>query len=170
MTIQDVGSIGELIAAVATVVTLAYLAVQIRQNTESLRLGSELELGNQVLDWHARITSQPELIRIWDPAVDPASMSPEDKARFVWLVAEAFLIYETQYEFYRKGRISEEAWQPKIRSILGLLENPVVEKWWEARMTPLGGEFRRYLESLRDSQAPSWTHRPVASGEPLQPL
>lgn len=29
MTIQDIGSIGELIAAVATVATLAYLAVQI---------------------------------------------------------------------------------------------------------------------------------------------
>ncbi|MFT4517915.1 MAG: hypothetical protein ACI9JM_000292 [Halioglobus sp.] len=33
MTIQDWGSIGELIGAVATVATLAYLAVQIRINT-----------------------------------------------------------------------------------------------------------------------------------------
>ena len=37
MTIQDLGSIGELIAAIATVVTLAYLALQIRQNTISTR-------------------------------------------------------------------------------------------------------------------------------------
>ena len=33
VTIQDLGSLGELIAAVATIVTLAYLAVQIRSNT-----------------------------------------------------------------------------------------------------------------------------------------
>ena len=31
MTIQDLGSLGELIAAVATVLTLGYLAVQLRQ-------------------------------------------------------------------------------------------------------------------------------------------
>ena len=37
MTIQDIGSIGELIAAIATVGTLIYLAVQIRQNTKSIR-------------------------------------------------------------------------------------------------------------------------------------
>ena len=37
MSIQDLGSIGELIAALATVATLAYLAVQIRQNTRALR-------------------------------------------------------------------------------------------------------------------------------------
>ena len=33
MTIQDLGSIGELVAAIATIATLVYLAIQIRQNT-----------------------------------------------------------------------------------------------------------------------------------------
>ena len=37
MTIQEYGSIGELIGAIATVATLLYLAFQIRQNTELLR-------------------------------------------------------------------------------------------------------------------------------------
>ena len=36
LTIQDLGSIGELVVAVATVATLAYLAFQIRQNTQSI--------------------------------------------------------------------------------------------------------------------------------------
>ena len=35
MSIQDLGALGELVAAIATVVTLAYLALQIRQNTKS---------------------------------------------------------------------------------------------------------------------------------------
>lgn len=37
MTIQDLGSIGELTAAVATVVTLAYLAIQIRTTNRLAR-------------------------------------------------------------------------------------------------------------------------------------
>ena len=36
MTIQDMGSIGELIAAFATLITLAYLALQLKQNTTCL--------------------------------------------------------------------------------------------------------------------------------------
>ncbi len=36
VTIQDLGSIGELIAAVATVATLVYLAIQIRANTTAI--------------------------------------------------------------------------------------------------------------------------------------
>ena len=37
VTIQDLGSIGELVAAAATIATLAYLAAQVRQNTRALR-------------------------------------------------------------------------------------------------------------------------------------
>ena len=37
MTIQDLGSIGEMVGAIAIVATLAYLAVQIRQNTRTTR-------------------------------------------------------------------------------------------------------------------------------------
>ena len=37
MSLQDLGNLGELIAAVATVLTLAYLAVQLKQNTNALR-------------------------------------------------------------------------------------------------------------------------------------
>ena len=37
MTIQDLGAIGELIASVGVVVSLIYLAVQVRQNTRGIR-------------------------------------------------------------------------------------------------------------------------------------
>jgi len=40
MTIQDLGSIGELVAALATVATLIYLAAQIRQNTRAMKASS----------------------------------------------------------------------------------------------------------------------------------
>ena len=42
MTLEDLGNIGELIAAIATVATLGYLALQIRQNTKVVR-GSTAE-------------------------------------------------------------------------------------------------------------------------------
>ena len=37
MPIQEVGSIGELIAAIATIITLVYLAFQIHQNTRAVK-------------------------------------------------------------------------------------------------------------------------------------
>ena len=40
MTLEDLGNIGEFVAAIAVVISLIYLAVQIRQNTRSVRASS----------------------------------------------------------------------------------------------------------------------------------
>ena len=92
MTIQDLGSIGELVAAMATVAALGYLALQIRNGNEADRLNAELSLSTHLADFHARMASQPDLLRVWDEAAeDSSSLSPEDKRKYRWLIAEAFL-------------------------------------------------------------------------------
>ena len=40
MTLQDAGVIGDVVTSIATVVTLIYLAIQIRQNTHTMRVTS----------------------------------------------------------------------------------------------------------------------------------
>src|SRR5262245_65350120 len=44
MTLQDFGAIGEVVSAVAVVITLIYLAKQIRQNTHAMDEGRRLAL------------------------------------------------------------------------------------------------------------------------------
>ena len=164
--LEDLGNIGEFVGSLAVLITLVYLAMQIRQNTESLGLGSELELSSQVVAWHRSITQDPDLCRIWDTALDPGAMSEEDIRRFRWLIAELFFLYEGYYEFYAKGHLSEKSWQPKIASLLGLLQNPIVADWWDKRHSPLTGEFRAYIESMRNSTDASWTHQAIGSAQP----
>ena len=48
MSIQDVGSIGELIAAIATVLTLVYLAIQVRHNSRALDRSNEFAQANSI--------------------------------------------------------------------------------------------------------------------------
>ena len=50
MTIQDLGSIGELIAAFATIATLVYLATQIKQSKEQIAQSNSLARFNAVRD------------------------------------------------------------------------------------------------------------------------
>lgn len=44
MTIMELGALGELLGAIAVIVTLVYLAVQVRQNTRSLDASQRLAL------------------------------------------------------------------------------------------------------------------------------
>ena len=163
MTIQELGSLGELIAAVATIATLVFLAIQIRHSTDVARTSAELDLPQKFAEWHARTSMQPELQRIWDAAAeDFGSLGPEEIRRFRWLVSELFLVFEAGYFAYRGGLLSEPSWNSKRDSILALLQNPILVEWWGSRFTPFSEEFWQHIEEHRGRSEVSWVHRSVA--------
>ena len=163
MSIQEWGSLGELIAAIATIATLAFLAVQIRNGTAAARTTAELELSQQFAAWHARAAMQPDLQRIWDEAaIDFGRLGPDEVRRFRWLVAELFLVFESAYFAYRGGFLSEASCNTKVDTIIGLLANPIILEWWEDRFTPFSEEFREHVDAARTGANASWVHRSVS--------
>ena len=157
---QLLGNYGEFVGAIAVVVTLVYLAVQIRQNTESLRISSELALSHQTSDFAARMWAHPEMLRIWDLAItDPSSLSSDDIRQYRWMCADLFLTYESQYQLYKRGLVAEDTWKGKADMMCGLLKSPAVSEWWSLEMAPFSKDFVKYIESLPTEN--EWKYQPV---------
>ncbi len=64
MTLEDLGNIGEFVGAVGVVVTLVYLAVQIRRNTISVRASTFQEAVRDVATLSDLLATDAELARI----------------------------------------------------------------------------------------------------------
>ena len=88
MTLQDLGSPGELIAAIATVATLVYLALQIRANTGALKVESrrsEMQGANTFL---GSVVESPDVARIFrEGLAEPQALSPDDSVRVSCLLS-----------------------------------------------------------------------------------
>ena len=83
MTIQDLGSIGELIAALATVATLAYLAVQIRRSDSTARAQSRQTLIDTWSSTNWKLASDPRMLRAFAAGLSGwPDISDEDKTIF----------------------------------------------------------------------------------------
>jgi uncharacterized membrane protein len=163
VSIQDLGSLGEFVAAIATIATLIYLAIQIRQNTESVRMSAETDVSRQFADWASLVVNNPELGRIWDAAADdPDSLSDEEIRQFLWFVMELLLLYEAQYHLYRKGLISQESWDAKAHMYLGVIKMPIVSNWWDSGLGPFSEQFRTYINENRHIANPNWKYGSVA--------
>ena len=61
MTLDDLGNLGELVGALAVIVSVAYLAIQIRQNTRSLRASAFHNLSNSVANFLGTVAHDSEL-------------------------------------------------------------------------------------------------------------
>ena len=72
MTLEDLGSVGEFIAAIATLATLLYLVAQIRQNTRALKSTSFMESQHYFTGIYDTLLQDPVLINLVDSAFDPS--------------------------------------------------------------------------------------------------
>ena len=111
MTIQDLGSIGELVAAIATVATLAYLAIQIRRNTTSVRAASRLEIAS---GWRAHNRS------MLDPAVNRAyqrglraypEMPYDERSIFGNLFGDHAVFFQGAFALYEEGQVDQQTYE-----------------------------------------------------------
>ena len=104
VTIEQLGSIGELVGAVATVATLAYLAVQIRANTRMMRSQS-LHRGHELSAQLALTLGQDrELSGLFNRGVsDYDALEPDEKTQFTFLLSQFISNLENSYNDVSAG-------------------------------------------------------------------
>jgi hypothetical protein len=125
MTFQDLGSIGEFVAAIATIATLVYLAIQIRLNTRTVRTSTYqavLESSNRV---NELVLADPDLHRIYRLGrADPDQLTDDERARFRLLVGNLMNVYETMFLQYERGTLDEDFWRARRRALRYVLSQP----------------------------------------------
>ena len=147
MTIQDLGSVGELIAAIATIATLAYLAIQIRQSTTSTRtatyqaiVSTSIELGNTF----SRDGGFAELyVR---GLSDLASLSPAERVRLHGHVASVLRTYELVFHQFEHGAIEAALWHGWRLNMIRFLRFDAYRSVWEATQDEYPPAFRAEVE------------------------
>lgn len=148
MTIQDLGSLGELIAAIATVITLAYLAMQIRQSAKATRqaaVHSGVESGLAV---RLELIGKPEVAALYLKGLaDHQSLSREDLLRFSMLMLSIFENLREIFEQYRRGDTDQANWQSNGALFSWLLSQPG-GKWAWKRYAKDHAEFGEAAEAF----------------------
>ena len=131
MTIQDLGNIGDFLGGLGVVVTLLYLARQIRQNTKSVESAAFQAVTRDVADSIAELSRDPELSRIvFDGLREFESFSREDRRRFATYMASLLRRYENLLEQTRLGNIEPASWEGVAREFTRLFALPGTRAWW----------------------------------------
>jgi len=83
MSIQDLGALGELLAAIATIATLLYLAVQIRQNNRNLQESTSATFNQGWASINSRLSSDEHFAEIFIRGrEDLEALNPVELERF----------------------------------------------------------------------------------------
>jgi hypothetical protein len=156
MSLEDLGNIGEFVAAVAVVVSLIYLAIQIRQNTESLHAASFQDIIREGNVFLRDLSVHPELARIWRSGLDSLEdLSSDEQARFHYLILSFYRRVENVFHQSRRHLMHDEDTRGPLASSFDALTRPGAREWWESnafRFSPVMQEYVR--QRLAESATP----------------
>ena len=151
MSLQDLGNLGEFVGAVAVVVSLVYLAVQIRQNTQVVRANVELDNARLAAEFNSQVAGNPELVDLWRRSASGEPLDADEQIRWGFLMANLFYRLEGLYRQHRRGLLPAESWAAWDRLLVFVLANPITRSWWDSRNHPFSGAFVEHVESVKDS-------------------
>jgi len=147
LTFQDFGSVGELIAAVATVLTLGYLAIQLQQNTRVLRSQTFQQSSMDMSLTANAISSDAGLASILVKTADGIGrLSAEECIRFHFWMLVAVRRFEAIYVQGVYGSIDQVRIEGFERSIISLLATGGAAEWWQSTKNAFSSDFVAYAD------------------------
>jgi hypothetical protein len=112
VTLQDLGSLGEFIAAIATLATLIYLALQIRQSTRESQAASRNLVSQSFVDFVLHVSSDFEITKLTRRGlIDPESLDDDETLRFDCIIAALFQSFEAAFAQWQRRVLTDDDWQ-----------------------------------------------------------
>ena len=134
MSIQDWAAIGEIVGAIAIVVTLIYLAVQIRDGNRETRAATIQSALDTEMEMISVLTKNAE---IWDKVVTGAPLAAGGEMRKGILLFNLLMVEtESRYHQFKAGYLDVESWEGRLPAMQTLVKNPIYEIW----RSSLGGK------------------------------
>jgi len=145
--IESLGNIGDFIGGFGVVVTVIYLAYQIRQNTASTRSATYQSVVADVSEWTLQLGLNPESARIYVTGIeDLDDLTSAEVAQFNFLLASVIRHFENIHYQYLSGAIDHDVWDGWSSRILGVLGKPGVKAWWDSQKAVFSNDFQAFID------------------------
>ena len=148
MNWDAIGAVGEIIGAGAVVVSLLYLALQVKTQNRESRLAATHDIFEAWRTTAAtyQVSENAELlIKALDNFDD---MSDTERFRVIAIVTPTLRIWEEAYYQRLDGRLDDQIWESMSRFFADAMSTQSWQKVWALRGHVYSDKFREYVDTV----------------------
>lgn len=142
---QILGNYGEFVGAIAVVITLAYLVVQIRQNTQMIRANIRQARSDSTVSLYSLgATSQIAEIRVKEQRGEPLTDVEEERS-FLWHIA----IWRSQQTIFfqtRERLLDEQTANEQAGIVRAIMAIPSSARFWMQQKHTFDSRFVEWVD------------------------
>ena len=149
MNLQDLGNIGEIVGALGVVLSVAYLAIQVRRNTQSLDASIDAMYVDFYLRWTETFSASSENSRLLRIGLnDPAELTDDETAHFSVCFVRFIMILEGLHSLHTRGVIASDRWRAAKTDIISFLGTPGGSLFWKGHRQGFSEDFRVAVDEV----------------------
>ena len=147
MKLEKWALIAEIASGVGVLVTLIFLVIGIRDNTNVTRAASYEDLMSDSNQVFLTVVNDPELSQLWARRRERnlESLSNDEFERLAILNRAAWRIYDAAYYSFRNGSLGLSQWQRFENTICSAL--PLDDELWSRTNFAVSAEFVAYVDA-----------------------
>jgi hypothetical protein len=147
--LSDAASIAEIIGAVAIVLSLVFVGVQLQKNTAATRSVSAIAVADSMSQWYSNLGSNEKTSNMFrNFMADPNSLSEEQRFQVIMNFHAVMLILQNNYYLASEGTLDPEVKNSISESIVVLKDSLGWKMYWRTRRALFLTGFQDYVETL----------------------
>ncbi len=152
MNWQAIGALGELVGGVAVLATLVFLAIQIRRNTQAIRM-SAAEESNRSFASYAALFTQPGVSRLYRVGLASPDELDDDELITFNAVMSTYFNWLAHVHTLRASGIAASTPRGLKATTSYVLRQPGGQQWWSRFRVAYDDDFQAYVDSLLPDSA-----------------
>ena len=144
--LDALGNIGDFVGGIAVVVTLLYLAHQVRQNTKSTHSASYQAIVSSMSVFSREMAFEENRSDLFiQGLLRPEELSESQQIRFSLLMTSYFRSLENIHFQYQSHAIPDDVWEGWAYRIASSVQTPGCRAWWQKEQRAYSGRFRKHI-------------------------
>jgi hypothetical protein len=153
---EAISAIGQIVGALAVVISLIYLTREIRRNARAERLASM----DSLIRWLGELVTHPHVRELYYRGIhDFESLKDADIVGFSMLMDQLFYMYQEIYYQQLEGNLDPRVWPWADAPMRELSGYPGIQAWWRSRSHWFSEEFVKHINQLQQTAKPPRMYR-----------
>ncbi|HWZ87304.1 MAG TPA: hypothetical protein VNW92_00600 [Polyangiaceae bacterium] len=146
MSLADLASLGSFVSGFAVLVSLIYLALQVRQTERNQQISIRHSRVSRIVELHVAL-ADPAVADAWlHGSASPQEITQTELSQFISLCRALFFHFEDSFYQREEGLLNDEAFETVVAGVRYSARSPGWRAAWRIARPNFGGRFLAFMD------------------------
>ena len=147
--LSDYALIAEIISAIAIVLSLVFVGLQLNSNAKATRSATANTSVATQSNWYAALGRDADTSAVFLRAMgNPDEQTPEQWLQFVFMMHGTMLNFQNSFYLVEEGTLDPEIRDSLTDVLLAIKDQPGFQRYWQQRHSIFFPEFQDYVDDI----------------------